>query len=729
MKRNFLFCLFFIAGPIFADEGMWTPAQLPELSDVLEAKGLQLDPNSMTDLTAHPMNAIVSLGGCTASFVSPEGLVITNHHCAYGSISYNSSEERNLLRDGFYPANFEEELPARPGSRVLVTVEVEDVTEKILGDLPSGMDGMARYQAIEDSEKELVRNCEKDEGHRCRVSSYHGGASYELIKQLEIRDVRLAYAPPGSVGKYGGDVDNWMWPRHTGDFAFYRAYVGPNGEPADPAEENVPYRPKHWLDVQPAGVEDGEFVMVAGYPGSTNRYRLSSEVKNVIEWSYPERKMAYEAWLAEIYKATEGNEDATLKYASLISGLNNATKNYGGMLAGFAKGDLLQRKLEMERELQAWIEADPEGRKDQLSAIESLQALVAESESRQQRKLYYFLAQRSSLLGAANKLYRLAREQEKPDEAREPGYQDRDLTRIRESLARIEGTFDPAVDRQVWPQLVKAYAAIPPDQHVAAYDQWFGIDGTQVDEAVLASKLDTMYAATSLGDTETRLAWIGKTRQEFEASDDPFIRMAIALYDDNMAIEEEDHDLKGRYQEARPRFMEAVLAFEESRGKVVYPDANSTLRITYGSVEGSHPSDGLIYEPFTTLEGIVEKDTGVKPFNMPSELLQAIREKQYGSHMDEQLGSVPVNFLSTLDSTGGNSGSPTLNGKAELVGLLFDGTYESIISDWDFLVDKTRSIQVDIRYILWVMEQLGGAEHLLTEMGLAGQQEAGVAGH
>lgn len=718
MKRILCTWLMLFVAPAFAAEGMWMPAQLPELADVLESRGLQIDPRSMTDLTGHPMKAIVSLGGCSASFVSPQGLVITNHHCAYGSISYNSTEERNLLRDGFVSGGLSEELPAEPGSRVLVTVKVEDVTGTILGDLPPGLDGRARYQAIEDGEKELIKACEKDEGHRCRIASYHGGLRYELIKQMEIRDVRLVYAPPKGVGKYGGDVDNWMWPRHTGDFSFYRAWVGPDGRPADPAEDNVPYQPEHWLRVQANGVQDGDFVMVAGYPGRTNRYRLAAEVANVIEWSYPVRKTTYEGLLAVITAATEGKPDASLKYASLVASLNNATKNYGGMLEGFAKGDLVQRKQLLEHDLQQWIESDPDRRARYLPAIENLQALVKESQYRQERNFFYALARWPALLDAASTLYRLAKEQEKPDEEREPGFQERDLTNIREELTAIERTFDPAVDREEWRYLVQTYAVMPAAQHVKAYDEWLGIEGNKVDSAALDARFDEMYLNTTLGDTQSRLDSIGKTPAELEASDDPFMRMAVALYGSDLRLEEEEKDLVGRYQAARPNYMEALLAFEKSRDRLIYPDANSTLRITYGRVTGSQPRDGMVYLPFTTLEGIVEKDTGIEPFNMPAGMLDSIRQQQYGAHADKQLGSVPVNFLSTLDATGGNSGSATLNGRAELVGLLFDGTYESIISDWDFLVDKTRSIHLDIRYILWVMDRIGGAEHLMKEMDL-----------
>jgi len=232
-----------------ADEGMWPPSQLPELRDELKSLGLRIDPARLSDLTEHPMNAVISLGGCTASFVSPEALVITNHHCAYGSIQYNSTQERNLLEEGFLARNRSEELPARPGTRVLVTVEVKDVTDRILGGLKRGMSGRERYQAIEDREKELIAECEKDEGHRCNVYGFHGGLQYNLIKQLEILDVRLVYAPASAIGNYGGDIDNWMWPRHVGDFSFYRAYVGRDGKPAEHSEENVPFRPKHYLKV------------------------------------------------------------------------------------------------------------------------------------------------------------------------------------------------------------------------------------------------------------------------------------------------------------------------------------------------------------------------------------------------------------------------------------------------------------------------------------------------
>ncbi len=720
MKSLIPLAFLMLAVPASAGEGMWPPHQLPELKSELRELGLKLDPGTLTDLTAHPMNAVISLGGCTASFVSPDGLVVTNHHCAYGAIQYNSSEDENLLEDGFLAKTRAEERFAGPGSRVLVTVEVSNVTERVKGELSEEMSGKERYDAIEARRKELVAECESDEGHRCRVSGFHGGLEYHLIKQLEIKDVRLVYAPAGSIGKYGGDVDNWMWPRHTGDFAFYRAYVDREGRPADHASENVPFRPAHWLRVQPAGVSAGDFVMVIGYPGSTNRYRLAQEAQNTIAWRYPTLKRVFHEMLEVIERETAERPDAAIKYASMVAGLNNAAKNYQGMLDGFAKSDILERKSALENELDAWIAADPARKAEYGGVIAELRALVEKDQATRDRDIYYgFLGRRSSLLSVASQLYRLSREKAKPDLEREPGYQERDWPRIAERMQRMERTFDPAVDRAIWRAGLLAYAAIPVDQHVAEYDAFFGIEGTSIDASRLDGILDTMYANTALVDTEKRLSWMDKDPAAFEESDDPFIKLAVHMYDVSRKMEEEDEELAGELQRARPRYMKVLIAFLGSRGKAVYPDANGTLRVTVGSVEGYSPRDALHYTPFTTLRGILEKDTGEEPFDSPPDLLRAIEAGEHGRYEVAGLGSVPVNFLSTVDTTGGNSGSPTVNARAELVGLLFDGNYESINADWDFNPEITRSIHVDIRYVLWVMDTIDGARHLLEEMGVA----------
>ncbi|HUO85005.1 MAG TPA: S46 family peptidase, partial [Thermoanaerobaculia bacterium] len=260
MKRLFPLILIMAVTPLFSGEGMWMPRQIPQLAEELEAQGLEIDPAALADLTGYPMGAIVSLGGCSASFVSPEGLVVTNHHCAFGSIQYNSSEERDLITDGFLAMNKDRELPAAPGSRVYVTTGMTNVTEQVLGDIPSSASDLQRYQIVDRREKEIVAKCEEEGGVRCRVASFFGGMEYQLIEQMEIRDVRLVYAPGRGIGEFGGDIDNWMWPRHTGDWSFFRAYVGPDGRPADHAADNVPYRPRHVLSVSTEGVDPGDLV-------------------------------------------------------------------------------------------------------------------------------------------------------------------------------------------------------------------------------------------------------------------------------------------------------------------------------------------------------------------------------------------------------------------------------------------------------------------------------------
>ncbi len=284
--------------------------------------------------------------------------MVTNHHCAYGTIQFNSTEDRNLLTDGFLASSPAEELAAAPGSRIYVTLAVKNVTKIITAAVPAGADGSTRFAAIEMAEKKLIAECEESPGHRCKVASFHGGAEYRLYDQLEIRDVRLAYAPPSSVGKYGGDIDNWMWPRHTGDFSFYRAWVGPDGLPADPSPDNVPFQPKHWLPIGAGGVDAGDFVMVVGFPGRTNRYRLASEVADAIEWSYPQRVASRQRSLDIIAAETAGRPDAAIAYAATESYLNNSLKNGQGMLAGFAHSDSVASKQALEAEFAAWIAAD-----------------------------------------------------------------------------------------------------------------------------------------------------------------------------------------------------------------------------------------------------------------------------------------------------------------------------------------------------------------------------------
>lgn len=704
--------------PANAVEGMFTPDQLPEIAKDLRKKGLKMKPSQISDLTGFPMGAVVSLGGCTASFVSPQGLVVTNHHCAYGSIQYNSTEENNYLEEGFLAANFEAELPAAPGSRVYVTVDVDDVTADVTGDLSDTLIGEARYAAIDSARKSIVADCEEDEGHRCRVASFYGGLQYKLVKSLEIKDVRLVYAPAGPVGKYGGDIDNWMWPRHTGDFAFYRAYVSPDGKAADYSEDNVPFTPDHTLKVSAAGLDDGDFVMVAGYPGRTSRYTRLAGVKNTFSWRYPTDETRMKNWITAIEGASEPGSDARIKYESRLAGINNYMKNLGGQMDGARRVGLVERRAEREAALNAWIAAEaPDA--GYAEALVALDALSAESAQAQRSSYWYNNATRPQLLGVAQRLYRLSHESLKDNADRESGYQDRDMDRMTQSMTAMDRRYDATVDKAEWMMFLRGYLAQPKAERAPVLDQALGLTDGMSDAAISAT-LDSYYAVTTLGALDTRLSLMDATPAELDMSADPFMRLAVALYDYEREQEAAAKDRAGRLAALQPKYMEAIIAWQKDQGFTAYPDANSTLRVTYGNVMGGSPKDGMRYDPFTTLEGITEKDTGEDPFNSPQKQLDLITAKDYGRYELDSIGSVPINFLTDLDSTGGNSGSATLNARGELVGLLFDGTIESVNSDWDFDPRTTRSIHVDSRYMLWVMEKVDNADHLLEEMDIVG---------
>lgn len=707
-----------ISTSALAEEGMWRPDQLPELRKELKALGLKVNPTALSRLDQFPMNAVISLGGCTASFVSPEGLVVTNHHCAYGSIQYNSKEGANLLADGFLAKTKSEELQAAPGSRVYVTVAYDDVTNDVLGDLSDDLDPRARFQEIENREKAIVAACEEDAGHRCRVASFHGGLEYFRIKQLEIKDVRLAYAPSESIGKFGGDIDNWQWPRHTGDFAFYRAYVAPDGSSAEYAEDNIPFTPPSHLKIATTDLEDGDFVMAAGYPGRTSRYRRLAEVENQFEFLYPTWITTLDTWIGTINSATASNEDAAIKYASLLAGLNNFQKNSKGQIEGAEKVDLVGRRKAREEALDQWVSENANRKEKYGPAIADLDALVEEVNATAERDFYLGLMGRSALLSTARTLYRHAKEQEKPDADREPGYQERDLPFIKQRLEALDRRFDRDVDQAVWMEFLEAYVAnVPAEQRVAALDEALGLGATW-NERTVKRNVSRLYGETKLVGKVARLGHLEDDAETLANSGDSFLKLAAALYESDIERDEASKRISGRAQILRPKYMEAIIAFQEADGAITYPDANSTLRVTYGTVKGAEARDGLAYTPFTTLRGIAAKYTGEDPFDSPQSQLDAIAANDFGGYDMESLDSVPVNFLTTLDSTGGNSGSPTMNGKGELVGLLFDGTYESINSDWDFDEVTTRTIHVDTRYMLWVMEKIDGADNLLKEMGV-----------
>ena len=699
-----------------AAEGMWVPQQLPEIAGPLQKAGLKLSAEQLADLTGDPMGAVVALGGCTASFVSPQGLVVTNHHCAYGAIQLNSTAEKNLIKDGFNAPKTSDELSAGPNARVYVLDQITDVTAQAKAAIAAaGKDPLARTRALEAFDKSQVAACEADAGFRCRLYSFSGGNTYRLFRNLEIKDVRLVYAPPGSVGKFGGDIDNWMWPRHTGDFSFYRAYVGKDGKPAPFSADNVPYQPKHFLKFadQPLGADD--FVMVAGYPGRTNRYALAREFDETASWTYPTIARHYTAVLKLIEDAGKADPDIKVKYAATAAGMNNVAKNYAGQLEGFQRIDAAGQKQAEEAAVLAWLKKQGTAGKPALAAHDQLIKHLEASKATRERDLFVGQFNNTSAVSAAITLYRLAIERSSPDAERESGYQDRDLPTIEGGVRQMERRYVAKMDQQLQQYWLNQYIALPAAQRDnEALNQWLaGSDASAVDALV------ARLGGTGLGSLDERLKWLKADRAAFEASSDPAIQYAVAAMPALLQQEEQKKIREGESLTARPLYLQALADYKKSQGEFVYPDANLSLRITFGNVMGYEPKDGVAYTPFTTLEGVAAKETGADPFDSPKALLDAVKARRYGGLEDKRIGSVPVNFLSNLDITGGNSGSPVLDAHGKLVGLAFDGNWESVSSNWVFDPIMTRMIAVDSRYMQWIMQEVAPAPQLLKELNLA----------
>ncbi len=691
------------------------PRQLGEQGKLLAGLGLAVDPATLSDLTAPPLSAVVSLGGCTGSFVSPHGLVITNHHCVQGALQLGSTPSDNLVERGFLAATRADEKPAGATQRIYVAQKVRDVSREILTGIEAIADPRQRALAVEGREKALVAACEAGRpAVKCKVASFFAGFEWQLIEYLEIRDVRMVYVPERSVGNYGGEIDNWSWPRHTGDFAFLRAYVGKDGQPADPSPDNVPFTPAAHLRLGP-GVAADDLVFVAGYPGRTSRHQTVAELRRQSAWSYPryiEKSNQKMALLAAL-QATPG--ETAIKAGVMRQRVQNGLEKIGGILDTLRASDRIGRKDTDEQAYRTWAAADPSRQRfvDALAAHDAKLAAMWKLDDAEEA--WDDAVYGSTLLSDAIFFVRWAHEHRKPDADRKPGFQDRDRSLIVAGHQTFAKRFDRTLDRTLWKLMLTRAAAEP--AAAAWLRPMLGIArGKPVDEPALDAALDRFYAKTKLEDPAHRLALVDATPKALAASKDPFIALAVALHPQIEAMIARDDADRGELLLLAPVHAEGLLAHAGGR---VAPDANSTLRLSYGIVRGYRPQPAApTYLPFTTVAELVGKHTGVEPFDAPAKLLTAVRAGTWGPYAPAALGVVPVDFLSDVDTTGGNSGSPILDAHGRLVGLHFDRNKEGVASEVYFKAETTRSIATDIRYILWVADAVDQADHVLTELGV-----------
>jgi hypothetical protein len=700
-----------------ADEGMWPLDVLKELPWAeLKSRGLQLDPEQIyAPKDGSLAFAVVRVGGGTGSFVSPQGLIVTNHHVAFSAIQKQSTPENNYLNDGFYAASREKELPAI-GYHVYVLRSFEDVTSRVLGALKEGAGNLERYQTIERMSKEIVREAESAGDVKCKVASMYDGEQYYLFSYFRIRDVRLVYAPPRSIGDYGGEIDNWMWPRHAGDFAFFRAYVAPDGSSADYSEDNVPYDSKVYLDLSSAGVKNGDFVMLIGFPGRTKRYQSSFSIDQMINHDYPLDISTRQDLIAILEAASSRDSSVAIRLSSGIKGLYNYLKKNQGMLEGFERAKVLQRKMDQEKSLREGLSRNPELKEKYGDVLSELDSLFREYGRFQDKDfIVSWMTWHCRFLGFASTIYKWSLEKEKDDLDREPGYQDRDSLDTKEDLEDAQVNLVPSVDKEMLIYFLRKAVQLPGEQKIQAIERIVeGIaDNDKFD--ILKEFAEDLYRGTQLGMVENRLRMFAMSREELVELNDSFINFAIQLESEKEELRIMDKKFSGALTRLQPKFIKAQAEYQD---KKLYPDANSTLRFNYGEVKGYSPKDAVYFTPLTSLAGAIQKNTGREPFDVPSELENAYSRGDFGRYPDASLGDIPVDFLSTCDVTNGNSGSPVMNGKGELVGLVFDGNYESISSDYLFEPDITRTINVDIRYVLFLLDKVYHAEGLLKELAI-----------
>ncbi|MBN2237504.1 MAG: S46 family peptidase [Bacteroidales bacterium] len=710
-----LLLLVFLKLEVNAKEGMWVPLFLQQLNEAeMQKMGLNITAEDIFSMNqASLKDAIVIFGGgCTGEVVSDQGLVLTNHHCGYGAIQSHSSIEHDYLTDGFWAMNKSEELK-NPGLTVTFLELMREVTSEVLEGVNEEMTEEVRQKLINENTKKIIANEPIVEGNNVIIKPFFSGNRFILFVYDVFKDIRLVGAPPSNIGKFGGDTDNWMWPRHTGDFSVFRIYANKDNRPAAYAADNVPYKPKKHLSISLKGAEKDDFTFIFGYPGTTKEYLPSDEIALITEVENPVRIKLRTLRLNTMKAAQDADPKVRIQYAGKVASIANSWKKWQGENKGIKRLDAIAKKQEQEKAIQAWVEADPDKKAMYGNLIPSFRELYKNISPLRLKYQYYREAGLGvELISFANQFSRLI------DLANQEELDKEKFDKMAIGmLARSQAFYKDyvlAIDQRVAADLLAAFANAYPIQELPKALQQIHLK-YKGDYKAYADKLMTK----SLFANEKRILSIleNPTKKSIKKlAKDPAYILAKSLSDYGSKINDEIKDMEYQSEALRRNYMKLQMLY--SPDKTFYPDANFTMRIAYGFVDDYKPRDAVKYEYFTTLEGILDKeDPDIYDYVVEDKLKALHQNKDYGQYADKD-GTIHVGFTASNHTTGGNSGSPVFNADGQLIGINFDRNWEGTMSDLIYDPDQCRNISLDIRYCLFIIDKFAGAGHLVDEMTL-----------
>ncbi len=699
------------------DEGMYMPDQISRLP--LAKRGLRIKPSDIYNPNGGGLTeAVVSLSiGCTSEFVSPQGLILTNHHCGYDALVSASTPQRNYAEIGFKANSRLDELPAK-NYLVNMTQRVEDVTAKIKRGTEN-LTGDALTQVIKKNTQELQQQeqARAPKGSTIRIQSLNNGFFHYLYQTMQIKDVRVVYAPPRNIGVFGGDPDNFEWTRHTGDFTFLRAYTAPDGTSAEYSPNNVPFRPKKFLTINIGGVKENDFVFVLGYPGGTTRYRESQSIDYAQKVNFPFLNKYLAARSNALRMIGEENDEKRIKFQSDIASLDNSTKVYEGGQIALRRGDTVAKRQAEEARFAAWVNASPQRRDKYGELLNNLKRLSDETYPTARRDVILqrfpnsFATPNLTVTPVFKQVYDAVLAVE----------QGRKLTQAekQQKLGEIQTAYkdrEPVFEREVLKFFLRELAELPIGQKFEAAENLFNRFQGKERRAAEETFAESIAEKENFDTPEKVVRLYDMSAKDLQKKYPNIVSFMTALAQERNALSARTVKFSSEIDRLRLLYIQGMTEMSGTRN--IYPDANFTLRFSFGNIKGYSPREAVRYSPFTTLRGIIEKDTGVAPFDAPQKLKDLQRAQDFGRFGTN--GSVPVNFLATTDIIGGNSGSPVLNGYGEQVGLVFDGNYEGLGNDLLYNEDVGRTIAVDIRFVLFVTEKFAGAGWILNEMNIKG---------